>query len=785
MRSHVPNNPSKKKPCMSQTLPPAQAFFPLTNGDDDDDFQSPISVTRSSLRRVSNSQPLRPCNDDARPKKRSRLVGSSGKENSEIDQISENASRVTYSLNRDMDSRISCLFPDRFDKKMVNLSLPVVAEALDGSSGICCSLSEPPVSEASEAGILAPCSSFSEFDKNWDVLGEFASIEEKRLEHEVNWEDKLKNPDGSYVTPSEFKLEVSQSYMRNGEVGEKFEPGTQLNELMNLCSELDSQQDFNFDKENDFLQGHGSVQCPLCGHDLSDLSEPLRQLHTNDCLDKGDTRETPDSMCNQRSSLSGENVDTVPVIEWLRDLGLSRYEDIFIKEEIDLDSLQWLTEEDLLNIGITALGPRKKIAIAIKDLCNKNDHSAQAAQNNSPITVNSERAKVHMGGNKLITEYFRGSIAMVNGASSLKSPTESNKQTSTNTKKKSRKSSISKRVARDITPWCWIAGTPFRVDAFRYLSGDCSHWFLTHFHIDHYQGLTKNFCHGKIYCSSVTACLINLKIGIPWEKIHILPLNQKTIIGGVGVTCFDANHCPGAIIILFEPPNGKAVLHTGDFRFSSEMGNNAVLNKSHIHTLILDTTYCNPRYDFPKQDAVIQFVIEAIQAEAFNPKTLFLIGSYTIGKERLFVEVGRMLKKKIYVGAAKLSVLRCLEMPEKDMHWLTANEAESHIHVVPMWTLASFKRLKHISNQYTGLYDLLVAFSPTGWTFGKGQKRTPGRRWKQGSIIRYEVPYSEHCSFGELREFVRFISPEHIITSVNNDGPQNADAMRALLMSDA
>lgn len=37
------------------------------------------------------------------------------------------------------------------------------------------------------------------------------------------------------------------------------------------------------------------------------------------------------------------------------------------------------------------------------------------------------------------------------------------------------------------------------------------------------------------------------------------------------------------------------------------------------------------QYDFPKQEAVTQFVIEAIQAEAFNPKTLFLIGSYTIG----------------------------------------------------------------------------------------------------------------------------------------------------------
>lgn len=106
------------------------------------------------------------------------------------------------------------------------------------------------------------------------------------------------------------------------------------------------------------------------------------------------------------------------------------------------------------------------------------------------------------------------------------------------------------------------------------------------------------------------------------------------------------------------------------------------------------------QYDFPKQEAVIQFVIEAIQAESFNPKTLFLIGSYTIGKERLFLEVARVLRKKIYVNAAKFRVLKCLDFSKEDIQWFTTNEHESHIHVMPMWTLASFKRLKHMSNQY-------------------------------------------------------------------------------------
>lgn len=38
-------------------------------------------------------------------------------------------------------------------------------------------------------------------------------------------------------------------------------------------------------------------------------------------------------------------VDVSPVIEWINILGLGRYEEAFIREEIDWDTLQWLTEE--------------------------------------------------------------------------------------------------------------------------------------------------------------------------------------------------------------------------------------------------------------------------------------------------------------------------------------------------------------------------------------------------------------------------------------------------------
>ncbi|XP_057505285.1 uncharacterized protein LOC130788572 isoform X2 [Actinidia eriantha] len=549
------------------------------------------------------------------------------------------------------------------------------------------------------------------------------------------------------------------------------EPCTQLDLLLNLCSE----QDGNSGVTECRGLNNIPIHCPLCGADISHFSNESRQLHTNDCLDREETLNVACPKDDVQPMCPGQVVDVSPVLEWLRSLGLAKYEEIFVREEIGWDTLQGLTEEDLFSIGVTALGPRKKIIHALSELRKDTTKSAEISIDASRNAIGETSG---LGANKLITDYFPGTVGhRKNDCTFSSGRIEAGKNRSDAQRKQIvvKKKVLNKKL-RDIPQWCCVPGTPFRVDAFKYLRRDCSHWFLTHFHIDHYQGLTRSFSHGKIYCSLVTAKLVNMKIGIAWDKLQVLPLNQNISISGIDVTCFDANHCPGSIIVLFEPPNGKAVLHTGDFRFCQEMTKIPVLQMRSVQTLILDTTYCNP------QEAVIQFVIEAIQAEAFNPKTLFLIGSYTIGKERLYLEVARVLRKKVYVTAAKLRLLECLGLSGEDMQWFTLNEQESHIHVVPMWTLASFKRLKCISNQYTHRFSLIVAFSPTGWTFGKG-KKSSGRRWQQGTIVRYEVPYSEHCSFTELREFVKFISPENIIPSVNNDGVESAKAMISLLMS--
>jgi hypothetical protein len=47
--------------------------------------------------------------------------------------------------------------------------------------------------------------------------------------------------------------------------------------------------------------------------------------------------------------------------------------------------------------------------------------------------------------------------------------------------------------------------------------------------------------------------------------------------------------------------------------------------------VMLDTTYCSPQHVFPPQSEVLAAVRDSVRAEAFNPKVLFLFGTYTIG----------------------------------------------------------------------------------------------------------------------------------------------------------
>lgn len=159
--------------------------------------------------------------------------------------------------------------------------------------------------------------------------------------------------------------------------------------------------------------------------------------------------------------------------------------------------------------------------------------------------------------------------------------------------------------------------------------------------------------------------------------IHPLPMNELYPIPGSNVTIalIDANHCPGSVLFLFiiQLGNGSKArhLHTGDFRATPRMCLHPLVRQPQnppINCLYLDTTYLNPQYSFPAQEECLDAVCELVKRELCpqqetkkpslldnwmkktpdpmnllksitipnQPRVLIVVGTYTIGKERVF-----------------------------------------------------------------------------------------------------------------------------------------------------
>jgi len=326
-----------------------------------------------------------------------------------------------------------------------------------------------------------------------------------------------------------------------------------------------------------------------------------------------------------------------------------------------------------------------------------------------------------------------------------------------------------------------IPGTPFTVDAFRYGGVDgCKAYFLTHFHSDHYGGLTKSWSHGLIFCTPVTARLVSMCLYVDMQWLRPVELGVPHVIEGVEVRFLEANHCPGASLILFQLPGGQRILHTGDFRACKGMQTYPELCGSRIFSLYLDTTYCDPKYKFPLQQDVIAFVVKVTRAAmAQNSRTLVVVGAYSIGKERVYLGIAKALGLKIFADQRRGRVLSSLDWPELTDR-LCLDATSSMLHVLPISSL-NVQKLRAYMQSFHPRYSAVLGFRPTGWTYSEkvGTNLDLLKPQRNGAVTIYGVPYSEHSSFTELQEFVQFIRPQKIIPTVNMGSASQRERMQS------
>ena len=106
---------------------------------------------------------------------------------------------------------------------------------------------------------------------------------------------------------------------------------------------------------------------------------------------------------------------------WLRGLGLERYEPAFRDNEIDWEVLPKLTSDDLREIGVTAIGHRRKLLEAIAAI-GATVPTALSAASNAPPPTDAERRQLTImfcdlvGSTPLSTRYDPEDLREIVGA---------------------------------------------------------------------------------------------------------------------------------------------------------------------------------------------------------------------------------------------------------------------------------------------------------------------------------------------------------------------------------
>ena len=203
---------------------------------------------------------------------------------------------------------------------------------------------------------------------------------------------------------------------------------------------------------------------------------------------------------------------------------------------------------------------------------------------------------------------------------------------------------------------------------------------------------------------------------------------------------------------------------------------------------------------------------------ASEKRSLILVGTYSIGKERIVIELARRLSTKVFCSDhRKRAIIGCIDEADEEAELkglLTTNPYDAQIHLVNLFALNKPGLLESHLAKFRPHFNHIIGIKPTGWCY-KPRTSIPvnsldlhtfidafqqQEQYLDGSpsnrvgrlifpekvkpdlahiVEIYGVPYSEHSSFFELSCFCISFDWVRIIPTVNCGSPASRAKMKA------
>jgi len=260
----------------------------------------------------------------------------------------------------------------------------------------------------------------------------------------------------------------------------------------------------------------------------------------------------------------------------------------------------------------------------------------------------------------------------------------------------------------------------------------------------------------------------NLVHALELDVPHVIALTSSGDVT-MTVTLFDARHCPGSAMFLFDGYFGR-ILYTGDFRYEHGMldqGPLSQLKSDRLDVLYIDNTFCSPKGVLPSRREAENQITSIIER---HPDKRVVFGLHGLGKEDVLISLAERFDVRITVSETRYRLLEVLGLQER---FVVASQSSRRTRFEAVELVDVTRSSVDAWNRLEPMVVVLL----TGLFVGLGYQPFAG------STDIFVVPLSDHSSYAELRQFVAQIRPKSVVPIVRTD-PSSVDDPLAASLTD-